>query len=286
MSGPFARWGDAVVIAALTTPFAEDGGLALDVFAAHVAHVAAAGADGMFVAGTTGEGALLSDAEVIALTGAAVEARGEAAVVTHVGRPGTRATIELARAAVAAGADAVAAVVPYYYALSPAQVLAHFAALAGAGLGVPVYAYTIPKRAVNGIGPELVPQLAAAGIAGLKDSTGSFERHREYLDAIGGRDGFRLLIGTDAQLHDAMMAGSGGGVTAVTASAPALTAGLRDAHLAGDHERAAALQAEVTRAKAALDAVAPSPTGIKLGVADGLARVGIDYPTRMRAPLD
>jgi 4-hydroxy-tetrahydrodipicolinate synthase len=281
-----SRWQRAVVIAAAPTPFAADGGVALGAFGAHVDHLAQAGVDGVFVAGTTGEGTLLSDSEVVAMVAAAAsEARARCAVVAHVGRAATRATIGLARAAVAAGADAVAAVVPYYYAVTPDQVVAHFAALADAGLGVPVFAYTIPKRAVNDIAPELVPRLADAGLAGLKDSTGSLQRHVEYLDAASDADGFRLLTGTDGQLHDALRAGSGGGVTAVTASEPALTASLRDAHLAGDEVRAAGLQTQITLAKATMDAAAPSPAGIKRAVAAELAGVGIDYPTRMREPL-
>jgi 4-hydroxy-tetrahydrodipicolinate synthase len=279
-------WERAVMIAAAPTPFAADGGPALGAFGAHVDHLAKAGVDGVFVAGTTGEGPLLSDDEVVAMVAtAASEARARCAVIAHVGRVATRATIALARAAVAAGADAVAAVVPYYYAVTPDQVVAHFAALADAGLGVPVFAYTIPKRAMNDIGPELVPRLADAGLAGLKDSTGSLRRHVEYLEAASDAGGFRLLTGTDGHLHDALRAGSGGGVTAVTASEPALTASLRDAYLAGDEARAAELQTSITRAKAAMDAAAPSPTGIKRVVAAELAAVGIDYPTRMREPL-
>ena len=51
-------------LAAISTPFAEDGSVALDPFAEHVAWLADAGLDGVFVAGTTGEGVLLEDDEI------------------------------------------------------------------------------------------------------------------------------------------------------------------------------------------------------------------------------
>jgi 4-hydroxy-tetrahydrodipicolinate synthase len=275
-----------VLLAAVPTPFAADGGVAPRPFAVHVELVAAAGADGVFVAGTTGEGPLLADDEIVALTAAAVEAApGGFTVVTHVGRPGTAATLALARRAVAAGAGAVAAVVPYYYALDQEQVVRHYDALGSAGLGVPAFAYTIPKRAANEIRPDVVPRLAAAGIAGLKDSTGSPDAHVAYVDAARALAGFRVLTGSDAQLLAAMRAGSGGGVTAVTATDPALVAQLRDAFVRSDDAAAERAQAGVTAAKAALDALGPSPGGIKRGVAAALREVGEAYPTAMRAPL-
>jgi 4-hydroxy-tetrahydrodipicolinate synthase len=278
--------GRPAILAAIPTPFGDDGRVAHDVLAAHVELLARNGADGVFAAGTTGEGALLSHDEIVELTAAAVRAaQGRCAVVAHVGRPGTAATIDLARRAVDAGAAAVAAVVPYYYALTQVQVVRHFAALGEAGLDVPVFAYTIPKRAVNAIEPASVPRLADAGIAGLKDSTGSLERHVEYVEAARPHDGFRLLTGTDGHLLAALDAGSGGCVTAVTAADPALTVGLRDAQRRGDRELAGRLQQRVTEAKDAMELLGPSPAGIKRAVAAMLAQADIDYPTRMRAPL-
>ena len=65
----------------------------LDAFAAHVAWLAEAGLDGVFVAGTTGEGVLLEDDEVAALVERA-PAHG-LRVIAQVGRPSTRATARL-----------------------------------------------------------------------------------------------------------------------------------------------------------------------------------------------
>src|SRR3954469_10470092 len=105
---------------ALTTPFAPDGTVDTRALRAHVEWLVAEGADGLMPCGTTGEGALLDDAEVLAVVGATVEAAaGAVPVVAHVGRPGTEATRRLAEGALTLGADAVSAVVPYYFPLAP-----------------------------------------------------------------------------------------------------------------------------------------------------------------------
>ena len=102
------------LLAALTTPFREDGWVDLDGLRAHVAVLADDGLDGIVPAGTTGEGPLLEDAEVATVVATAVEAAaGRMEVIAHVGRASTPATTRLARAAAGSGADAVIAVTPY-----------------------------------------------------------------------------------------------------------------------------------------------------------------------------
>ena len=63
-------------LSAISTPFGPDGAPDLDAFSAHLAWLAEAGLDGVFVAGTTGEGVLLEDDEVAALVERAVAADG------------------------------------------------------------------------------------------------------------------------------------------------------------------------------------------------------------------
>ena len=91
----------------------------LDAFEAHVRWLGEAGLDGLFVAGTTGEGVLLEHDEVEALAARAAAAAGSLRVIVQVGRPSTGATVALARRALAAGAHGVAAYVPWFYPVTP-----------------------------------------------------------------------------------------------------------------------------------------------------------------------
>src|SRR5207253_7108529 len=137
---------------ALVTPFNAAGEVHETRFRALVDRQIAGGVRLLVPCGTTGEAATLTPAEqerVIALT---VEtARGRARVVAGVGSNATAATIERARAARTAGADAVLVVAPYYNKPTQAGLLAHFRAVAEAMGDGPVVLYNVPGRTAPNI---------------------------------------------------------------------------------------------------------------------------------------
>jgi 4-hydroxy-tetrahydrodipicolinate synthase len=271
------------VLAAITTPFGPDGGVDLDAFEEHVRWLDEAGLDGLFVAGTTGEGVLLEDGEVEALAARAAEAAGGLRVIVQVGRPSTRATVALARRALAAGAHGVAAYVPWFYPVTPDQVRSHFLALLEAAGGAPAFLYNIPPRTVNDLSPELAGELARAGFAGMKDSTGDFARHEAYLQAVRDVESFEVYTGTEPQLVDAARAGGAGSINGLSNCRPELFTALRDALAIGDgveplHEEIAALKEQVKSEESTVIAV-------KRRVRDRLAERGVDYPAAPRAPF-
>jgi dihydrodipicolinate synthase/N-acetylneuraminate lyase len=212
------------VVVALLTPFGADGRPDREALAAHVEYLLAAGVDGLMPGGTTGEGLLLDDDEIVELVAATVRAAGgRARVLAHVGRPATATTARVAAAAVAAGADAVSALVPWYYTLGDEQIVRHFRALLDAAGGADVYAYTLPARTGNELSPAAVRELAAHGLRGVKDSTKSRGRLYEYLDC-----GVDVLVGTDAFVREALDAGAAGCVSALANVRPDLLCALRD----------------------------------------------------------
>ena len=95
-------------LTALVTPFREDGEVDLATFKALVRWQVESGIDGLVPCGTTGEGATLLSEEQDSLVAAAVDAaEGRVPVVAGCGTNDTRRTLELARRAAAAGADAL-----------------------------------------------------------------------------------------------------------------------------------------------------------------------------------
>ena len=112
---------------------------------------------------------------------------------------------------------------PYYYALSDGQIVAHYGRLLASVDGTPVYAYTIPARDGNELSAGAVSALADSGLRGVKDSTKSWARHVEYLGT-----GVEVLIGTDALVVDSFRAGSAGCVSALANVRPDLLCRVRE----------------------------------------------------------
>jgi 4-hydroxy-tetrahydrodipicolinate synthase len=239
------------------------------------------GLDGLFVAGTTGEGVLLEHDEVEALAARAAAAAGSLRVIVQVGRPSTGATVALARRALAAGAHGVAAYVPWFYPVTPDQVRAHFLALLEAAGDAPAFIYNIPPRTVNDLSPELAGELARAGFAGMKDSTGDFERHRAYLAAVDGS--FEVYTGTEPLIVDSVAAGAAGSINALSNCRPELFVALRDALAAGDD--VAPLHQEISALKAQVKSEDSTVAAVKRRVRARLAERGVDYPDAPRAPF-
>jgi dihydrodipicolinate synthase/N-acetylneuraminate lyase len=273
------------VVVALLTPYDDGGAPDAGALRAHVDLLVEAGVDALMPGGTTGEGALLSDDElatVVRGTVAAADAR--VPVLAHVGRPGTAATIALARRALADGAAAVAAVVPYYYTASDDQIRGHYGALMDA-LDAPVFAYTIPSHTHRELEPHLLEQLIRDGLAGAKDSTKSPERHREYQAAVESAGApFALFTGTSTLVLEAVRGGSAGAVLALAnlraEECVALARAIRD----GRDDEAERVQDELAAFDTLLKEAGPIPT-LKTGVADRLAQRGTAYGAAVRGPL-
>jgi 4-hydroxy-tetrahydrodipicolinate synthase len=279
------RLATPAIMPALLTPFDDTGAVDREALRAHVTWLIDRGADGMMPCGTTGETALLSDDEVIAVVETVVAAAdGRVPVIAHVGRPGTQPTIALGRRALDAGAAAVSAVVPYYHVLEPEQVLGHYRAIMGALGAERVLAYSIPSHSNNGLGAADLATLAREGLAGFKDSTMSGADHDAYVEALrgAGRDDFGLLVGLGALLLQSLRAGSAGAVLGIANLRPELCRRVRDAFLDGRDEEAEALQAQLAGEERRLMAFPE----LKRATAERLrAEAGVAYGPLMRAPL-
>jgi 4-hydroxy-tetrahydrodipicolinate synthase len=263
------------VHAALATPFADNGWVDLDAMRLHIELLAEDGIDGIVPAGTTGEGPLLEESEVATAVATAVQtAEGRMEVIAHIGRASTPATVRLARAAIGTGADAVMAITPYYYPYDSGALLAHYRALLEAAEGTPVLAYAFPERSGNELSAELLDTLAGEGLAGLKDSTKSPERHAEYLEIAHRHEGFRLFVGSEKLALQSIRGGGAGTISALANARADVLLRVRD-------EESDAAQQAVDQARDEL----PDIPEIKRAVRSRLAERGAEYPDAPRAPL-
>ena len=231
------------ILAPVVTPFDGRGDVDLDAFAANVRAHVSAGVCGIVVTGSTGEAALLDDAERNALVGRARrELLDGCTLLVGTGAESTRATIARSRAAAERGADAVLVVAPHYYgeAMTADALLSHYHLVADAS-PVPVLLYTIPKYMHFALPPEVVAQLAShENIVGMKDSSGDATLLARCLEAQG--DSFRVLTGSGVLFGEALRMGAHGGILAVSLFAPELSFDVWRAREGGD--QAAAVRAQ------------------------------------------
>ena len=225
------------VVTAMVTPFGPDGGLDLDAAAAVARHLADTGSDGIVVAGSTGEGSVLTDAERIALFRAVVESVS-IPVIASSGTNDTAHSIVMTKEAAAAGAAGVLVVTPYYNRPSAAGLSAHFRAVAGAS-DLPVVLYDIPVRSGRRIGPDLTLQLArdVANIVAVKDATGDVPSAARVIAEAPA--GFQVYSGDDAMTLPFASVGGVGVISVAAHWAGPLFAQMLDAFAAGDVARAA-----------------------------------------------
>lgn len=235
---------------ALATLFNTDGSVDLGGVRALASWLVSRGVDGLYVGGSTGEFALLEEDERKAVTEAVLEATGDRVpVYVQVGAIRTSTAVTLARHAREVGAAGVAAITPYYYGYSPAELSAYYEAIAhAAGEDMPVYLYDLPARTGNRLNAQLVGHLAASfpNVVGMKDSSGNLTAVSEILAATREAD-FDVLQGADEQLLPSLSIGCKGSVSGHANAFPDLYVRLWEVFRAGDLEAARSWQRDIAR---------------------------------------
>ncbi|WP_367132374.1 MULTISPECIES: dihydrodipicolinate synthase family protein [Streptomyces] len=260
------------VVPPLCTPLTPSGEVDTRSLASLVEHVLAAGAHGVFVLGSSGETACLSDAQRRTALRAAVDAvAGRVPVLAGVIDMTTARVLDHARAAAALGADALVATAPFYVTTHPVEVRDHFRRIRE-GAGLPLFAYDIPQFVHTKLDAGTLLALAEEGTAaGLKDSSGDLSALRRLLVELRrrGLDGaFAVLTGSELAVDAALLAGAHGVVPGLGNVDPAGYVQLYEHARAGRWPEAAAEQDRLAALFALVEAgdlTGMSPTASALG---------------------
>ena len=191
------------ILTAMVTPFDRDGALNEDAAARLMQHLLENGSDGLVLAGSTGEGATLTDEEKARLWEIGVAESGDATVIAGTGTYDTHHTVELTRRAAAIGVDGMLVVTPYYVRPNRRGIKAHFGAVAAA-TDKPIVAYNIPSRTATDMPNDLLAEL------GEIDNVVAVKQAR--YDDLAPVDGMDLLAGNDDILAKVMDLGGAGGI--------------------------------------------------------------------------
>lgn len=241
-----------------------------------IEHILDGGVAGLFILGTTGEGPSLSyrlRKELIERT--CRQVRRRVPVLVGITDTAFVESLNAARWAADAGADAVVLAPPYYLPEGQPELQEYLDHLVPE-LPLPLFLYNMPALTKVSFELETVRRaMDNPRIIGLKDSSGNMIYFHRAVGLLPHRPDWTLLIGPEEMLADAVFAGGHGGVNGGANVFPRLYVDLFRAAQSGDFLRARELHSRVMWISDNLYHVGRHPSAIIKGIKCALSLLGI-----------
>lgn len=199
------------------------------------------GINALVIAGTTGEGATLSDEEHRKVLKYSIDrVAGRVPVIAGTGSNDTAYAISLTEFACDAGADAMLVVTPYYNKTTQQGLIAMFTAIADAS-DKPLILYNVPSRTGCAIEPATYAALADHPmISGIKEANGNISKIMETAALVG--DKLDIYSGNDDQIVPILAAGGKGVISVLSNVMPVETVEICSRFFNGDTKGSLELQ--------------------------------------------
>lgn len=228
---------------AIVTPF-KDGKIDYESYERLLEWQISEGISAIVVAGTTGEGSTLTDAEHREIIKFTVDkVAGRVPVIAGTGSNDTAYAIELTKYACEAGADAMLVVTPYYNKATQKGLIASFTAIADASTK-PIILYNVPSRTGCNILPETAAVLAEhPNIVAIKEASGNISQIAKLASLTQGK--LDIYSGNDDQIVPVMSLGGKGVISVLSNLMPKATDEICKSYLSGHREYALSKQLEL-----------------------------------------
>lgn len=225
------------VFSALVTPLTADGRINVDAVSALVEHQLAAGLDGFYVCGGTGEGVALTEAQRRQMTEAAIAAnKGRGRIVVHVGAMHPKEAFALAEHARECGADGVSSIPPsIYFSYTEDETVDYYQTLASHAR-LPLLVYRTASLNAGNMLSLMCKLLKSDYICGLKYTGLSYYEMWKFLQLNEGN--INVVNGADETLLCGFVTGAQAGIGAVYNLIPEVYVRLYRAFQAGDIKEA------------------------------------------------
>lgn len=233
------------VFPAPPTPITDDGQVNEKALRALLEDNITHGCGGFWMAGSTGEGPMLTDVQRDAVTKISAEVcKGRALVIMQVGSMSTASAVAAARTVRSAGCAAVCCLPPLFFRSSERSIVDYYKAVADAAGDLPFFVYNLPQLTQVEFLQPLMEKLQREipTLKGLKHSAHDFTQIRVFADM-----GLTVFSGNGALPLPALTMGAVGTIDAPLSLAPWHYSKLFRAWQAGDLQTAQALQDEVRK---------------------------------------
>ncbi|MDQ6437107.1 dihydrodipicolinate synthase family protein [Mesorhizobium sp. LHD-90] len=206
------------IFPAVTTKFTQDDKLDFAEMERCFALQIDAGCDGLIVAGSLGEGPMLSHDEKIEVLKTAKKTAAGRPVLLTVNEAATRDGAALAKRAASAGADGLMVVPSPIYHTNPEETVATLKAVAAAG-GLPVMIYSNRVAYRVDVTVDVMEELASDPLfVAIKESSDDIRRSTDIINRFGDR--FDLFTGVDNLAFEALSVGCIGWVAGLVTAFP------------------------------------------------------------------
>lgn len=225
---------------AIVTPMNEKG-VDYESFERLIEWQISEGIDALVIAGTTGEGSTLSDAEHREVLKFAVDKiAGRVPVIAGTGSNDISYAIELTKYACSIGADAMLVVTPYYNKATQNGLIKSFTAIADASTK-PIILYSVQSRTGCNITPETCAVLAKhKNIVAIKEASGNISQIAKIASLVG--DDMDIYSGNDDQIVPILSLGGKGVISVLSNILPKETSRICSSFFEGKIEESRQLQ--------------------------------------------
>ena len=230
------------VATALVTPMTESG-VDYEKFGKLIDWQIEQGINALVIAGTSGEGSTLDDAEHRQVLKYAYERiAGRVPAIAGTGSNDTAYAISLTKYACELGYEGLLVVTPYYNKTTQRGLVAMYKAIAEAATK-PIIVYNVPSRTGINIEPATYVELAKIpNIKAVKEANGNISKIVELFALVG--DKLDIYSGNDDQIVPILAMGGKGVISVLSNVAPKETMQMCEKLFAGDVEGSAKLQTE------------------------------------------
>jgi dihydrodipicolinate synthase/N-acetylneuraminate lyase len=231
------------IIAPVITPFTSEESLDEKVFRREVKYLLGAGVHGISPGGSTGEGELVRDAELVRMVEIIQEENSRhIPVVAGIIRTSTRDAIRAALAVKKAGATALMVTPIQYLGGADADGNYEYYDRISDAAGLPIIIYNVVPQ--NEIKPDsLHKMLDIANVIGIKQSNGGVPGFMDMMITCGEKG--HIYSASDEMLYTTFDLGAAGAIAAILTLFPEISVEIWDSVKAGNRDHARELQAKI-----------------------------------------
>lgn len=228
----------------IVTPFNDDETVNYDALYRLTKKLLSEGADGIYATGSSAECFLLSEEERKKTLETVIKAADGAYVIAHVGAVSVKNTMELAKHAVKAGANALASVPPFYFNFPFDGILDYYREMAS--LKTDVMVYSIPSATIKLSIEQYCRLLSVEGVKYIKFTDSDYFTMQQIIAATGAE----VYSGKDECFLSALAAGAGGAIGTTFNFMLDKYLEIYSLFLSGENKRALEVQTEANAATA------------------------------------